>query len=173
MSSEITKDDLNELKSEITALKELYEKELERERIERDLQATEDSKQLEISTAEKLAEDEQETADRQTQQEFQTLIENFLLEYHEIELENNQTISTGALEALQGTQERHIQDLLDSIKSNGEALETLTLEIQSGSKQLDRQHQQTGYTVGLVGTVVVAILVFVFLDWFFKPFFSF
>ncbi|MHC5217623.1 hypothetical protein ACYSNR_13715 [Enterococcus sp. LJL128] len=62
--SELKKEDLQALENDLKALKELYEKELQRESSERTTQATEDSKQSEISNTEKVTEKEQEQSFR-------------------------------------------------------------------------------------------------------------
>lgn len=73
--NQLTKEDLKQFEEDVKIIKEHYLKELEREQSERDLQATRDSEQAEISAKKKIEEAEakkitdKEKADNEAKQE--------------------------------------------------------------------------------------------------------
>lgn len=72
---QLSKEDIKQLETDLKELKEAYQKELEREQSERDLQATRDSEQAEISAKKKVEDakakeiSDKEVAEKEAKQE--------------------------------------------------------------------------------------------------------
>lgn len=72
---QLSKEDIKQLETDLKELKEAYQKELEREQAERDLQATRDSEQAEISAKKKIEDakakeiSDKEVAEKEAKQE--------------------------------------------------------------------------------------------------------
>lgn len=151
-----------ELKQTNTNMQELlkkYSDELKRQAEERAaLQEKQEADQKMLVEQEKaLAEQEKLLAEKEAQKE---------KELHEFRSSIAQSLDK--LESKDTS-----TDILAAIDKNTEKLETLNTGFKKSVEQSSTQFAQTGFAAGYAGVVVVAILVFIFLNWFFKPFFSF
>ncbi|MBL1224577.1 hypothetical protein [Enterococcus sp. BWR-S5] len=126
--SEVTKEDLNELKSEITTLKELYEKELQRQNSEREELATENEK----LASEKLEAEQAEKEAREIEQAEKAEQEASQAETNEIEKQELSTFRLSVLESLDELSE-------SASDQNKELLESIDLNLTALVEQLDKQ----------------------------------
>lgn len=126
--SEVTKDDLNELKDEIKAVKELYEKELQRQNDERERLATENEKLI----SEKAVAEKAEKEANEIEQAERAEKEASEAEQNEIEKQELSTFRLSVLESLDELSE-------SASDQNTELLESINLNLTALVEQLDEQ----------------------------------
>ncbi len=100
-SVQLSTEEVSELKNEITALKELYEKELEREAAERDKQISIDSSEAEISAKKIEEQTTKESKERQELGQFRdSVLSGFFELKKQLEINNQTDLNTSEIEDL-------------------------------------------------------------------------
>ncbi|WP_461197522.1 hypothetical protein [Enterococcus sp. N249-2] len=180
---------LEDILSELKTFNDNYTSELERAENERNNQAVEDRNNAEIlAEAEKQALElqDQQTQENLEKEEEQANIIKERFESIESLLENSeksnklliQTLEESNRDLISSIEESNdlnesIEELKLAIFSNGEILESVNQNLETSLIQSNDQFSATGFVAGGVAIVSIAILVFCFLNWFFKPFFTF
>lgn len=135
------------LNSKIDKVVDLYEKELQRESDERDLQATRDSEQVEMANAEALVKEADEALEAEAQAK-----EKQEADAKADENQKNLISAIGAVESKVLSGQVTDQQVIDEISISNQKLSEL-IEIQNGGTAISASNNQLG-TMAVAGLII-------------------